>query len=483
MSEKNNIKIKIFGGFFWKFGERITAQLVSLIVSIVLARLLSPGDYGAVSLILVFITIANVFVSNGFGSALVQKKDADEVDFSSVFYINILLSFILYAIVFFVAPFIAQFYAIPIISPALRVLGIRIIFAAINTIQQAYVTRNMLFRKFFWSTLIGTLFSGVVGVCLAYKGYGAWALVIQYLLNTCVDTLVLWIIVRWRPICAFSWKKARQLISFGWKILISGLLDTGYLQMRNLLIGKVYTTEDLAYYNQGDKYSAFIIRNINTSIGSILLPVMANEQDDVERVKQMTRRSIQISSFFIWPMMIGMAVLSKDFVGVVLTEKWYPCVPYLRVLCVAYALWPIHTANLQAINALGRSDVFLKLEIIKKIVSISIIIVSLQFGPFAIAVGVLVDGIIGTFINSFPNRKLINYTYFEQMRDICPSILLSGLMGGIISLLVNISDVRWIVMSVQVLIGGITYFGLAALFKVDILYYLIHFIREDKKNE
>lgn len=203
MSGKN-LKRKIISGLFWKFGERITAQIVSLIVTIILARLLSPDEFGAVSLIMVFITIANVFVSNGFGNALVQKKDADNLDFSSVFYINIAMSIGLYFVLFLIAPLIAGFYNIPVLEPTLRVLGLRIIVASINSIQHAYVSRNMLFKRFFWSTLFGTLVSGIVGIIMAYKGLGVWALVAQYLTNTCIDTIVLWITVKWRPILKCS---------------------------------------------------------------------------------------------------------------------------------------------------------------------------------------------------------------------------------------------------------------------------------------
>lgn len=431
-NRKQSMKRNIVSGLFWKFGERITAQFVSLVVSIILARILSPSDYGSVALVMVFITIANVFVASGFGTALIQKKDADDVDFSSVFYINIALSVIIYFIIFVSAPFIASFYNMPVMTAALRVLGIRIIFAAVNTIQQAYVSRMMLFRKFFWSTLFGTIISGIVGIVMAYEGYGVWALVAQYLVNTCTDTFVLWITVKWRPKKVFSWSKAKTLISYGWKMLVSSLLDTGYSQLRSLIIGKVYTPEDLAYYNQGDKYSSFVIKNINTSIGAVLLPAMALKQDDRAKIKDMTRKSVRVSSFVIWPVMIGIVVISDPLVKLLLTEKWIYCVPYLRILCLAYGFWPIHTSNLQAINGLGRSDIFLKLEIVKKVISLIIILISVQFGTLAIAYGALIDSLIGTVVNSYPNVRLINYKYSEQMKDIMVPIIFSLIMGAII---------------------------------------------------
>lgn len=311
METQNNTRRKVFSGLFWKFGERITAQLVSLVVSVVLARLLMPEDYGSVAMIMVFITIANVFVSSGFGNALVQKKNADDLDFSSVFFVNILVSLVLYAVIFIAAPWVAAFYGMPVLSPALRVLGVRLVFAAVNSVQQAYVSRNMMFRKFFWSTLFGTAVSGIVGIAMAYHGYGVWALVAQYLTNTCTDTLVLWFTVRWRPIPKYSWRRTKSLLAFGWKLLVSSLLDTGYTQLMSLFIGKKYTSADLACYNQGDKYPSVIVTNINASISSVLFPVMSQCQDDPARVKQMTRRAIQVSSYIMWPLMVGLGWLES----------------------------------------------------------------------------------------------------------------------------------------------------------------------------
>jgi len=241
------MKKKVFSGLLWKFGERITAQLITLIVTIVLARLLSPDDYGAVAIAMVFITIANVFVSNGFGNALIQKKDADNLDFSSVFYFNIAVGIGFYIIIFFSSPYIARFYDMPVLSSGLRILGLRIIVASVNSIQQAYVSRHMLFKRFFWATLFGTLLSGIVGIFLAYHGFGVWALIAQYLTNTCTDTVVLWFTVRWRPELRCSWERTKKLFSYGWKLLVSGLIDTGYMQLRSLIIGKKYTASPYSH--------------------------------------------------------------------------------------------------------------------------------------------------------------------------------------------------------------------------------------------
>lgn len=476
MNEKN-IKNSVFSGLLWKFGERITAQLVSFLVSVILARLLSPDDYGSVALVMVFITIANVFVSSGFGNALIQKKDVDNFDFSSVFYINIAVSILIYAVLFACAPFISEFYGMPILNPVLRVLGIRIIVASINSIQQAYVSRNMMFRKFFWSTLLGTVLSGVVGIIMAYNGFGVWALVAQYLTNTCVDTIVLWFTVKWRPILACSFDRAKPLIKYGWKLLVSGLLDTGYTQLRSLLIGKIYSSEDLAFYNQGDKYPQLIVVNINSSIGSVLFPAMSQFQNDKNKIKEITRRSIQICSYIMWPMMVGIAVVAESLIRLLLTDKWLPCVPFLRIFCFTYGLWPIHTANLQAINALGRSDLFLKLEIVKKTIGAAALIISVWFGPLAIALSLIITSLISTFINSFPNKKLLGYRYGDQMKDILPSFGLALFMGICVYFIgfLNLSD--WAALIVQITVGAVVYLTSSKIFHIKSFEYLFNLLK------
>lgn len=473
---------KVFSGLLWKFGERITAQLVSFVVTIILARLLTPADYGAVAILLIFITIANVFVSSGLGNALIQKKEADNLDFSSVFYINILISVAIYAVIYVIAPGIAEFYDLPVLSPTLRMLGIRIIVAAINSVQHAYVSRHMLFKRFFWSTLFGTLVSGVVGIAMAYMGFGVWALVAQYLTNTCTDTIVLWFTVGWRPELKCSFTRVKYLFSFGWKLLVSSLLATGYLQLRNLVIGKKYTESDLAFYNQGDRYPSLIVTNINTSISSVLFPAMSQYQDEREKIKQMTRRAIQVSSYIMWPMMLGLAAVSEPLIRLLLTEKWLSCVPYLKVFCITYGLWPIHTSNLQAMNALGRSDLFLILEVIKKMVGIIALLISMQFGPFAIAYSLIITDLLGTVINAVPNGRLLQYTYFEQIKDLLPSFLMALVMMAVIRPVSWLPLPDGLVIVLQALLGIFVYVAESALIRNTSFQYLTGFIKTKVKT-
>lgn len=472
---------RIFSNMFWKFGERIVSQLVLFIVSVVLARLLSPAEYGSISIILVFITIAEVFVTNGLGSALIQKLDADIVDFSSVFYINLLFSIILYFVVFFISPYIADFYDSQILCSTLRVLAIRIPIAAINSIQQAYVSKKMMFRKFFFSTLFGTLVSGCIGIIMAYYGYGVWALVAQYLINTTVNTGVLWFTVKWRPKVVFSWNKVSTIVSYGWKLLVSSLLDTGYNQLRSLVIGKRYSSNDLAYYNRGVQYPQLIVININTSISSVLFPAISEHQNELDIVKNMTRRAIKTSSFIMWPLMIGLSVIAKPLVELMLTEVWLPCVPYLQIACITYAFWPIHTANLEALKAIGRSDIFLRLEIIKKIIGIALLILSINYGVLAIAVSMFISNTISTFINAYPNQVLLKYSYLDQIKDISSSLILSFIMGLVIYPFSFIISNQILLIVTQVVLGFLFYILIARVLKIEALVYLLNFIKERGK--
>lgn len=481
-SQNTDIKSKVFSGLIWKFSERMLAQLVTFVVSIVLARLLTPEDYGAIALIMVFITIANVFVTNGFGSALIQKQNVDDVDFSTVLYFNVLFGIAIYFVMYMLAPIIATFYNNAQLCPVFRVLGLRIPVAAINSVQQAYVSRKMLFKRFFLSTLFGTVISGVVGIVLAYRGFGLWSLAAQYLTNTTISTIVLWFTMDWRPIVAFSFRRMKTLFSYGWKLLCSGLLDTGYTQLQSLIIGKVYNSESLAYYNRGDQFPNILAVNTNASISSVLFPAISKVQDNVSQVRAITRRAIKISSYVMFPIMTGLASIAAPLIEIMLTEKWLACVPYMQILCLSYALWPIHTANLEAMKALGRSDLFLKLECIKKGIGIAILVLVLSKGPLAIAIGTLLTSVVATFINSFPNRKLLQYTFFEQMRDIMPAIVLSGAMAVGLHIVQYFIKNIYLLLVIQVLCGIIIYVALSVLFHVDSFEYMMQFIKNRVKK-
>jgi O-antigen/teichoic acid export membrane protein len=472
----------IVSNFIWRFAERCGAQLVSFVVSIVLARILAPEDYGTIALVTVFTAILQVFVDSGLGTALIQKKDADDLDFSSVFYFNFSICLVLYAVMFIVAPYIAIFYEDMTLTSVIRVLSLTIVISGVKGIQQAYVSRNMLFKRFFFSTIGGTIFSAFLGIGLAFSGCGVWALVAQQLSNTMIDTLILWITVKWKPKKEFSWKRLRTLFSYGWKLLVSSLLDTVYNNLRNLIIGKMYSSADLAYYNQGDKFPKIIVTNINTSIDSVLLPTMSNEQDDRNRIKSMTRRAIKTSIYVMAPLMMGLAFCAESIVELVLTDKWLPCVPFLRLFCITYMFWPIHTANLNAIKAMGRSDCFLKIEIVKKIVGLFFLLSSMWFGVMAIAYSLLLSSILSQIINAWPNRQLLGYGYLEQVRDFAPGILLAIGMGICVYFIGFLPLPTIVTLLIQIIIGAVIYIGASALLKLEEFEYILGMVKSFLKK-
>ena len=467
----------IMSNLVWRFMERIGAQGISFIVSIILARILAPEMYGTIALITVFLAIMQVFIDSGMGNALIQKKNADDTDFTTVFYFNMTMCVILYIILFICAPYISKFYDNPSITSVIRVIGLTLIISGVKNIQQAYISRNMLFKKFFYATLAGTLISGVIGVGMAFCGYGVWALVGQNISNSFIDTLILWTIVKWKPSGKFSLKRFKELFSYGWKLLVSSLIDTIYNNMRNLLIGKKYTSADLAYYTQGQKIPNLVVVNINTSIGSVLFPAMAQEQDNRELLKKHVRRSISISSYIMWPIMIGIAACAKSIVEILLTNKWIEAVPYLQIACIVYGFMPIHTANLEAIKAMGRSDIFLKMEVIKKILGVTVLVIAMPFGVKAIATSAIFTSIVSTFINAYPNRKLLNYPYIEQLKDILPSFTLALFMGISVLMLNKLNINMFLLLFLQIVVGGIVYIYGSILFRMESFKYILGIIK------
>lgn len=466
-------KNRVLSSLFWKLMERGGTQGIQFIVSIILARLLLPEDYGIIALVVIFTSIAGVFVQSGLNTALIQKKEADAADFSSVFYLSLFIACLIYIVLFFSAPFIAAFYKIPEITPVFRVLSITLFFGALNSIQNAVVARKLQFKKLFFSSTGAILVSGTVGIFMAYTGYGVWALVGQQISNQLFGTLILWFTVKWRPHLLFSLKRVKALFSFGWKLLVSGLIDTVYRELRSLIIGKMYNPAMLGFYNRGQQFPSLFVSNINGSIQSVMLPVLASHQDNRPRVKEMMRRAIVTSSFIIFPMMVGLAVTAEPLVKLLLTDKWLPCVPFLQIFCASYALMPIHTANLQAINALGRSDIFLKLEIIKKIIGLSILAVTVFYGIYAIALGMVLSGIISSFINAYPNKDLLNYSYKEQWSDIYPSLLLSLVMGAVVYSFKWLGLSLLVTLIIQICVGVVLYVAMAWLFKLECFTYLM----------
>lgn len=465
----------------WRLLERCGAQGVSFIVSIVLARFLDPSVYGSIALVLVFTTILQVFVDSGLGNALIQKKDSDDLDFSSVFYFNIVFCFILYVAIFVSAPLIAGFYDAPELISVIRVLALVVMISGTKNVIQAHVAKTLQFKKFFWATLTGTIGAAIIGIYMAANGYGVWALVVQNVFNQTLDTIILWITVNWRPKRCFSIKRLKSLFSFGWKLLAAKLLDTVYTELRTLIIGKKYSTSDLAFYNRGQQFPKLIIVNIDVAIESVLFPVMSAEQDDKARVKAILERVVQVNTYILCPMMMGLAVCAKPIVRLLLTDKWLFCVPYMQLFCFVYAFSVLNTANMNTYRSLGRSDIYLVIEIIRKIIGIIVILITMRISVFAMAIGeVFTTVVLSLIINTVPNKKLLGYGTWEQIRDMLPTILLTCVMGAITYSISLISMPDILLLVLQILTGVFSYFILSYLFKPKAFVYLLNTIKARK---
>lgn len=478
--KKNNVT----DGLIWSFAERITAQLISTIVTIILARILTPEHYGVVSIVSVFTTICNVFVTSGFGSAIVQKKEIDELDLNTAFFTNLAIAALIYLIIFAASPVIGSFYDMPELTAITRVMGLRILLASVNTIQQAVVRRQMAFKKFFWATLFGTLVSAVVGIAMALKGFGAWALVAQYLTNTTIDTLVMSVVGGWRPKLQFSFFRAKEIMSFGWKVLAADLVSTSGNELRSMLIGKVFGAEDLAYHDQGKKFPALLVNNIIAALNKVMLPVYSRSQEDIQRLKGMLRNSVQMGIFLLAPIMVGFACVADTFTTVVLTEKWLPCVPFIWIFCVSYLTRPIEASCHQALLAIGRGDIVLRIITSINIASIASALIAIFVfeSVLLVAVGSLLTTMTSLLLFMYFSKKLIGYSTREQIADLAPALLVSAIMGGVV-IFVKVLPLNALPqLCLQVVIGVIAYILLSLALKVpgsgNALVMIKHFIKK-----
>ena len=455
--------------FLYKFAESVGTQGISFIVGIVLARLLSPSDYGVLALLMVFINISRVFVQSGLNTALIQKLEVDETDLSSVFYLSLGISAGCYALLWFAAPAIAAFYAQPQLTDLLRVLALVLLPGALNAVQLAVVARQMAFHRLMVGSIAANAISGAVGIGMAYAGLGAWAMIGQQLVNQVAICVILWFMVDWRPKLLFSWSKVKTLFSFGWKLLVSSLIETVYNNLRTLVIGKWFNKDQVGYYNRGKLFPELLMNSVNGSIQSVMLPMFSGEQERPERLKAMMRRTIMVSSYLVFPLMAGLALVARPMVSLILTDKWLPCVPFLWICCADFAFYPVHTSNLQAINAMGRSDVFLRLEIIKKAYGLVILAITVFcfHNVFVIAAGSVLSTLIATFVNASPNKKLLGYSYLEQVKDLLPSLGMTAVMGVAVWAVSLLPLGNLPLMLLQMVTGVAVYAGLSVWLKPE----------------
>ncbi len=457
----NELKNKTFSGVLWKFAERFLAQGITFIVSLVLARILSPDDYGAVAIITIFIMIADVFLSSGFVMALIRKKEVTEQQLSSVFYLNLMISVVLYALIFFMAPLIAKLYENESLIWLLRIIALKLPVSAYNTVQCAIVSRNMQFKKFFFATFIGTITSAFVGIYMAYKGYGAWALIAQQLTNLVIDTICLMFVVKWHPRLMFSWHSIRNMLSFSTKNMATDLTGTAFNQLNAFVIGLKYSTADLAYYTKGQQLPNTINNTITSAVTSVLFPAIAKVSDNIDTVKKAERKSLKMMAFLLFPIMVGMAVVSKEFVLVFFTDKWNDMIIFMQLMSIDAIIGIMGAFDILTLRAIGKSNVALVLELIKKPILLASILISMQFGVLPIAITSLCYSVVALLINTIAIHKYTHYNLFEKIIDCLFPIIASGIMAlAVLSLEFLPLDNIYLLLSLKVIVGVVIYLAL-----------------------
>ena len=476
----NELKSKVFSSFFWNLLEKGGGQAIALIVQIVLARLLAPSDFGMMAIMVVFINIGNTLVQSGLNTAIIQKQQLEADDLSTAFWISFAIAAVLYIVLFLASPLIAEFYSIPSLVTPLRVLCLVFITNSLYSIQVALITRKFQFKKIFKATLTAITISGASGIAISALGGGIWGLVSQQLLYSIISAIMITFQTKWLPHLSFQPNSARELFSFGWKLLVSGLIDTIYNSVSDLIVGKQFSVAQLGFFNQGKKYPQALGTTLDATIQPIMLSTVSRVQSSVEDAKGIVRRAIKSASFVIMPIMAYAAIAAPSLISLILGDQWLPAVPYFQAFCIIYALLPIHSTNLQAINALGRPDWFLKLEIIKK----SYGLIVLLFTAFiikdinAICIGLIATDVISTFVNGYPNRTLLHYSYREQLSDLLPIVLCTSMSAftGLATPIIFFPEAHPLFCAMaQLLIMSGVFILLSCLFKVDTL----QFIREE----
>lgn len=457
----------------WSAIERFSVQAFQLVTSIVLARLVAPSEYGLIAMLTIFIAIAQSFVDSGFSSALVQKKNRTETDFSTVFYFNIAISLLVYIVLFLSAPYIALFYKEPLLELVCKWMGLGLIIQGLSVVQIAKLTVLLDFKTQAKASLIAVIISGLLGVCLAYYGYGVWALLVQSLVNNLLNTFFLWVFTKWIPKLIFSWHSLKTLFSFGSKLLLSGLLHTVYINLYTLVIGRKYSTIDVGYFNQSSLFARFPSVSLMAIISRAIYPIQCEIKDEKELLYSSFFQYLRMSCYIIFPIMTGIAVVARPLILVLLTDKWLPMSDLLSVLCLAYMWNPIMVLNNQILNVMGRSDYFLKSEIIKKIVGILILIVTIPFGLKVICIGIFVYNIFDMIIIIYYSKKVINIGYLKQFKSISPIFFLSVAMGGVVYLFLLFISNIYIQLFSSILIGIFVYISLSKIFKIKEFNFLL----------
>ena len=479
----DNLKSKTVKGVIWSSIDRFSTQGISFVFSILIARLLLPSDYGVIAMLGIFMAVSQCFIDSGFGTALIRKNDRTETDFCTVFYFNIVVACLFYGLLWITSPYIAQFYDMPLLETVTKVVGLNLIVGAFSGIQSAQLSIAIDFKSRAKISVVTTLFTGVVGLWLAYRGYGVWALVFQGLASNILRTILLWVTVRWMPKLIFSWESFKELFSFGSKLLASGLLDTVYNNIYTIVIGKFFSAKSLGVYSRADGLAQFPSSNITSVLQSVTFPVLSTIQDDEARLADAYKRFLRLSAFVVFPLMLGLSAVADPFIRIALTDKWEGAICFLQIICFSLMWYPIHAINLNLLQVKGRSDYFLKLEVIKKILGVATLCVTIPLGLVAMCYGRVFTSVVCLGLNTYYTNKLIGYGFVKQMKDLTHILIHSLIMFGVVFAIVYWLPSLWLQLIIGILVGLIYYVVGACLMKFEELDELMSILKLRKHEQ
>lgn len=454
---QESLKKKTVNGVLWSAAERFSVQGVQFVIQIIMARLLLPSDYGIIGMLAIFLAVSQTFIDSGFTNALIRKVNRTETDYATVFYFNIAIGVFFYLLLFFTSPYIASFYKIPLLEQLTKVVGLTLLFNSLTVVQRAKLTVNIDFKTQAKASLMAVVVSGAVGISMAFYGYGVWALAIQAVLSAAMNMVLLWILSRWKPAWVFSLNSFREMFSFGSKLLLSGLINTIYGNIYTLVIGKKFAAVELGYFTRADQFAQFPSSSLTGVIQRVTFPVLSSIQEDEGRLRSVYRKYLTLSAYLIFPLLVGLAAVAHPFINLILTEKWEGVVLLLQILCISYMWYPVHAINLSLLEVKGRSDLFLRLEIIKKVLGTGILVATIPFGVVVMCLGAILSSVIGLAINTYYTGKLIQVGFFMQMKDLLPSLFYSLSMGVVVYLVIGFIG-SYLLQLIAGVILGVTYY-------------------------
>jgi teichuronic acid exporter len=482
-----SLKDKTFKGVFWSVSGKVTLQAIQFFIGIIIARILNPSDYGLIGMLSIFFAFSQAFIDSGFSTALIRKQESKDVDFSTVFFFNLFISVLFYILFYFSAEYIANFYAMPELELVTKIVSINLIINSLSTIQLTILTIKVDFKRIMLSSVISSVFAGIVGVTMAYLKYGYWALVVQSIIGAILNSLILWFLSDWRPKFIFSVSAFKELFDFGSKLLFARLIGTIYVNLYTLIIGKKFSAEALGLYSRADQLAGYPLMSLSNALESVTFPILSSIQDDKAKLSLAYRKYISLTAFVVFPVTVGCIVIAKPLIISVLTAKWLGAVLLFQIACLNFVWDPFTMINLNLLKVVGRSDLVLRLEIIKKSIGFTILILTIKYGIIAICIGRSVYSLIALFINMHYTYRIINVGYFSQISEMLPSFLSSLVMGAIIyySTMLCASSISQLL--VGILIGIISYLFISVLTKSknlkEVYVYLLEKIKIFKLNK